>query len=79
MKEGDIQPNEEQKQKIASKLQVVAEIAEIKSYLDLYNANKQDRDAIEKDLKKQHAKELAQVRKSTVTKIANMITMHSMI
>ena len=40
MKEGDIQPNEEQKQKIASKLQVVAEIAEIKSYLDLYNANK---------------------------------------
>ena len=78
-KEAGFKPNEEQLQKIASKESVEAEIAEIKGYLWMYSSTKSNTESIERELKKQHKKELAQAKKAAVTTIANMITMHSMI
>ena len=75
----EIKANEEQCHKIASKVAIEAEIAEVKVYLDLYTTSQAESTAAENKMKKQHAKELNNSKKSTVTTMANMITMHTMI
>jgi len=78
VKSKEIVANAEQKQKIASKPDVEAEIAEVKGYLDLFVISQAENAAADNKQKKQHTKELANAKKSTVTAIANMITMHTM-
>ena len=79
VKSKEIQPNEEQRTMISSKPQVEAEIADLKSYLDLYASTKKDGESQQRDVIKSHKKELASAKKAVVTTVANMITMHSMI
>ena len=77
-KEG-IKPNEEQLNKIASKAVTQAEIDEVKGYLDLYQQSAKETETNQKNQAKQHAKELTQARKSAVTTVANMITLHTLL
>lgn len=79
VKKKEIIANEEQLEKIQSKTVIEAEIAEVKSYLDLYAASQNEQVESDKKLQKQHAKEISNARKATVTVIANMITMTSLL
>jgi hypothetical protein len=49
----------------------------VKTYLVIYAQSQKERAEEEKKIAKQHAKEVANVRKATVTTIANMITLTS--
>jgi len=78
VKKKEIVANEEQQEKIQSKVTIEAEITEVKSYLDIYQSSQNEQAEQEKKIAKQHAKEVANARKATVTSIANMITMTSL-
>lgn len=78
VKAKEIDANEEQRGKIASKPAVVAEIAEIKIYLDLYKSSIASKGNIEKELAKQHQKELQQAKTSAVRNLSNIVTIFTM-
>lgn len=79
IKKKEIVANEEQLEKIQSKPALEAEIAEVKSYLDLYNASLAEQVEEEKKLQKQRAKDVANARKAVVTTVANMIAVTTLL
>lgn len=79
VKKNEIVANEEQLEKIQSKASIEAEIAEVKTYLDLYISNLNEQAELVKKVHKQHQKELNNAKKAAVTVIANMITMTSLL
>jgi len=74
-----ITAKEEQLSKIAAKSAIEAEIAEVKTYLDLYNSTLTESLEKEKKQLKQHQREMNQAKKATVTAVANMMTMHTFV
>lgn len=79
IKSKSIEATPEQLEKIASKKAVLAEIDEVKSYLDLYKVSQKEEEQKAKELKKQHQKELASTRTAAVRSVANMVTMHTLL
>lgn len=79
IKSGSMTANSEQLEKIASKDSIEAEIAEVKTYLDIYNATLVEQADSDKKVAKQHQREVINAKKSAVTAIANMITMHTIL
>lgn len=79
IKKKEIVANEEQLEKIQSKPAIEAEMAEVKSYLDLYNSSQAELVEEEKKLQKQRAKDVSNARKAVVTTIANMIAISTLL
>ena len=79
VKNKEINANTEQLEKIASKPTLEAEIKEIREQVDMYIQGQNETRAAENKAKKQHAKEIAAVKRQTITNVANMLSMHCML
>ena len=72
--------NEEQRNKIADKSRVNAEIDSVKQYLDLYaKTDKKDHADNEKRLAQKHEKELHKAKMFSVGNLTNMITLSTIL
>jgi len=78
VKKKEIVPNEEQKEKIASKDSIIAEINEVKSYLDVYEKSRKEDVQKQKEISKAHANELRNAKAGAVRTVANMIAIISL-
>lgn len=74
VKKKEIVANDEQKEKIESKQGLVAEIAEVQAYLDLFKLSQKQTEQAAKETKKAHHKEIQQSKQQAVTAVADMLT-----
>ena len=74
IKSKEIDPKEEQLEKIRAKAQHQADIEEFQAYLDLFKKSQKQTEQKERDMEKAFNKTLKETKKNVVTAIADILT-----